>query len=146
MSGFKVTAQIEDVPTVEISDAVIAEWLRGRLNDARNYFIHQMERGSGSGRLYRRPGGRWHHASAPGEYPVTDGGYLVTRVDYQLNGPREGQLYSEVDYAEYLTTGNRSGTLQPRAMFADAITDVLQARPHSDQLARCVVVTSGPNE
>ena len=144
MSGFKVTAEIEDPPVVRIDDAQISAWLRTVLNDARNYFIHQMGRGSGGGRLYRRPGGRWHRASAPGEYPVTDEGYLWTRVDYQLNGPREGQLYSEVDYAEWLTTGTKH--MLPRAMLADALTDVLAARPRTDQLARCVVVTTGPNE
>jgi len=142
MTGLKVTASIDSVPTVRLSDDAVAAWLRGRLNDGRNVFIKHMQRGGGGGRVYRR-GNRWHRASAPGEYPVTDRGRLVQHVDYQISGPHEGQLYSDLDYAEYLAFGTRRG-LEPRAMLAEALVEVLHARPNTDELARCVVVTTEP--
>jgi|GEM_PF-2045142 len=132
-----VEITIPHLPNIEIDDDAIAAWIEGRLDDAHELFIRQMSRGRGGGRIYRRPGRTLHYASAPGEYPVTDsGGRLVGSVHPEMTDKREGQLWSDVQYAGYLTSGTER--MEPRRMLEDVINDVLAQRPESDQLARCV--------
>src|SRR5262245_48947200 len=95
--------------TPSLDEAAITRWIEGRLNAARNVFIRNVSRGGGSGRIYRRGLTGFHRASAPGEYPATDHGRLVNSIDYRMISPTEGALFSEIDYAEFLTTGTRRG-------------------------------------
>jgi len=129
---------IPNMPNLKIDDDAIAAWIEGRLDDAHELFIRQMDRGGGTGRIYRR-GGRRHQASAPGEYPVTDGGRLVNSVHPELTGPREGTLWSDLKYADYLTTGTRY--MDARRMLADAINEVMADRPETDLLAKAARIT-----
>ena len=125
-----------DVPTIlvpEVDDDVIAGWIEARLNNARNHFIMQMARGGGGGRVYRR-GQKFHRASAPGEYPVTDGGRLANSVSIQMTDKLEGRLSSDVEYAEYLTSG--TSRMAPRKMLADALQEMMERRPMFTDLAR----------
>lgn len=129
MTGFQA------LPEGQIDDEVIAEWVEDRLNDARNHFIKNMGRsGGGGGRTYKSGKNSTHTASAPGEYPKTDGGRLANSVDYQMTSDREGVLGSDVEYALYLTTGTTK--MAPRKMFSDAIDDILSERPETDALVR----------
>lgn len=108
-----------------IDDAVIAAYIESRLNDARNTFITSM----GSGPSY----------SAPGQYPHQQSGRLAGSVDTQMSGEREGQLFSDLDYAAYLTDGTTH--MAPRRMLGDAMDEVMAARPETDELAKAVVIT-----
>jgi len=136
MASLSISVEIDPaLPTPGVSDEAISTWIEARLNDARNLFIQQMSRGGGSGAYYRRGGKR---RSAPGEYPVTeagtaDAGRLVNSVQYEMRGPHEGALFSEVQYATYLAEGTRH--MAARRMLADALTEVLESRPREDALA-----------
>ena len=123
-----------------IDDAVIGEWIEQRLNDARNTFIQHMS-GGGGGQSYRRGKQGHHQASAPGDYPATDSGRLANSVDYQVTGPREGKLFSDIEYAAYLTDG--TSKIAPRKMLVDALDEVMAARPNTDELAQAVKIVGG---
>lgn len=134
MAGVHVTIEFDALPEPEIDDEAITAWIESRLNDARNLFIRNVSRGHGGGRTYRRSRGRIvHKASAPDEYPATDGGRLVGSIAPQMLGPREGALYSNVEYARYLAEGTQH--MAPRRMLADAIAEVIENQPRGDVLA-----------
>lgn len=132
-----VNIMVTAVAEVELDDEAIQKWIATQLNAARNIFIRQMSRGGGTGRIYKRKG-RTHHASAPGEYPVTDSGALVASIEWEMTGDREGRLFSELDYAAYLTTG--TSKMAPRKMLPDALRDALMDA-ENDVLAQAVKVT-----
>lgn len=111
--------------TVQYDEHAISRWIEGRLNNARNVFVRNVSRGAGGGREYPRgKRGLFHKASAPGEYPVTDSGRLANSIDYRMISPREGALFSEIDYAEYLTRGTRR--MKKRKMLHEAVKESLE--------------------
>ena len=114
------------IPEADIDEGLISEWIENRLNDGRTVFLRAMSRGGGP--------------SSPGEYPVTDGGRLVGSVDYEMSGPLEGRLFSDVEYAAYLTMGTRK--MAPRKMLEDALEEALAAAPHSEELANAITLTT----
>src|SRR5262249_41818865 len=101
-----------------------------------NLFIQRVSRGGGSGREYRRGSRRRHRASAPGEYPATDTGRLVNSIAYQMHGPREGAIFSDLEYAGYLADG--TSRMDPRKMLRDALQEVLDNDPNPGPLAGAV--------
>jgi len=137
MASININVDLDDLPTPTISDDQITSWIEARLNDARNLFVMRVQRGEGSGVYYKRGRGRGKRRSAPGEYPVTeigtpDAGRLANSVATQMHGPREGSLFSDVQYARYLTEG--TAHMEPRRMLHDALTEVLENRPATDRL------------
>jgi hypothetical protein len=132
MAESTITIDVE-IPTAEIDEEAIAAWIEARLNDARNGIIRQLSRGAGGGRVYRRGRQYYHQASAPGEYPVSDSGRLAGSVHSVMNGTRSGSLYSELNYAGYLTTGTRY--MAARKMLRDALEEALAAVAE-DELAQ----------
>jgi len=135
MAGVSVKISVR-LPSLsaEIDEDVIAGWIEDRLNDGRNTFIMHMSDG-GSGIDY---GG--HIASAPGEYPQTWGGALANSVMPEMHGTRSGSLISDVIYAGYLTTGTKK--MAPRQMFAEALEEVIDARPETDALRGAVKIVT----
>src|SRR5262249_29267012 len=133
MAQVNISVQLDDLPTPAISDDEISTWIEARLNDARNLFIQRVSRGGGGGQVYRRGTRRQHRASAPGEYPATDSGQLAHSVAYEMHGPRDGSLFSDVSHARYLPEG--TADMAARRMLADALTEVLENRPRGDVLA-----------
>lgn len=124
----KVTKEAVDELTVKIDDDVIEAWIDERLNDARNTFIGHMGGGG---------------PSSPGDYPKTDTGRLANSVDYQMTDARSGVLYSDIEYAGYLTDGTKH--MAPRLMLGDALDEVMGARPNTDELAKAVKFEGGGN-
>ena len=117
--------KLDDLPHAVVSDDHVERWITNRLNDARNHFIRKVSRGS-------------NRRSLPGEYPATDGGRLVNSVSdpnaIVMVSKREGSLRSDLEYAEYLTTGTKK--MAPRKMLGDALDEVIKARPETDELAK----------
>lgn len=152
MASIKVTIDVASLPKrVKYDDDTINAWIEGRLNDTRNFFLRQMSRSSTrvGGRRYRR-GKKWHTASAGDEYPKTDGGALASSINYQVWADREGGIYTNIEYAKYLTEGTKMGGLarttgrwrpvggwrmEPRLMLDNALEEVLNSRPARDKLA-----------
>ncbi len=72
-----------------------------------------------SGRLYPRPGGRIHQASAPGEPPAVDTGKLIKSIQSEMESETIGVVYSDdVEYAPYLEYG--TVRVAPRPFMAPA--------------------------
>jgi hypothetical protein len=138
MARVNISFELDDLPTPKINEEEIGTWIDARLNDARNLIVQQIQRGGGSGEYYQRGRGRGKRRSAPGEYPVTeigtaDAGKLANSIWYQRLHSREGVLYSDVNYSNYLTTGTLH--MEPRLMLEDALRTVLENRPTTDRLA-----------
>lgn len=133
MVAVNVSIDLDDLPEPSIDDDAVSDWIARCLNEARNLFIQRVSRGGGSGKTYRRGRGRYHRASSAGEYPATDSGRLVSSIDWRMNGPREGTLYSDLEYSRYLADG--TGRMSARRMLGDALTEVLESRPATDRLA-----------
>jgi hypothetical protein len=137
MAGIRIKVD-ETAFGAVIDEEVIDDWIESRLNDARTYFLKQLARGGGSGRVYPRGKKHKHLSSAPGEYPVGDSGGLGTSVDTQALGNREGEISSELKYAEYLQDGTPKGQMKPRKMFIEALTESLSANPATADLEKAV--------
>jgi len=135
MAGVSVSVNVQlPALSAEIDEEVITGWIEDRLNDGRTTFIQHMTEG-GSGIDY---GG--HIASAPGEYPQTWGGALSGSVMPEMHGTRSGSLISDLIYAGYLTTGTKK--MAPRQMFAEAVQEVIDARPETDALRGAVKIVT----
>jgi len=76
---------------------------------------------SGSGRVYQRGGVR-HRASAPGEPPATDTGYLLNSVDTQVEG-LQAKVGNTAEYALYLERGTQH--IAPRPFVRESAQRVL---------------------
>lgn len=79
----------------------------------RNNAVESIQRGTKSGREYRR-GSVTHRASAPGESPATDTGALVRsiRVDHQP-GSGVADVVAAARYAAFLEFGTRKMAARP---------------------------------
>jgi hypothetical protein len=120
-----IKVDIHNPPKCEVNEAIITAWIDGRLNDARNLFVSSASGPS---------------PSSPGAWPGVISGRLIGSIDYQASG-REGELFSEVDYAGYLTTG--TSKMAARKMLPDALDESLTARPEKAELASAVKFTGG---
>lgn len=89
------------------------------LNDGamliRNTAVQNIQQGTHSGETYKR-GNIEHQASAPGEYPATDTGMLVSSIHIEVG--KEGkdvvaQVGSPLDYATYLEFGTTKMAARP---------------------------------
>jgi len=125
MITIRIDVKVDNAPKCEVNEGVITAWIEGRLNDARNYFVSNASGAS---------------PSAPGAWPGVISGRLIGSVDYQASG-REGELFSEVDYAAFLTTG--TSKMAARKMLPDALDESLSARPEKAELAKAVEFTGG---
>jgi hypothetical protein len=67
----------------EIQKAVVKS-----ANIIRNNAVERVQKGPASGRTYKRGKGRTHVASAPGESPATDFGFLASNIAVQLEGDK----------------------------------------------------------
>ena len=77
-------------------------------NDARLSIM----KGPKTGRIYPRPGGKTHQASAPGESPANDTGRLVSHINHEikdsgLSGTVGIHNLSSVPYARRLEFGGK---------------------------------------
>lgn len=66
-----------------------------------------LDTGPKTGRIYRRPDGRSHQASAPGQAPATETGALSRSVDYEVNGRVSLEVGDREPYGLYLENGTR---------------------------------------
>lgn len=84
--------------------------------DIKRYIMADM-RAPKHGRAYRRPNGRIHIASAPGESPAVDTGRLIRSLDVIERRTADGAdafVGTDVPYAAYLEEGTKDGRLAPR--------------------------------
>jgi hypothetical protein len=68
------------------------------------------------GRVYKKPDGRLHRASAPGEPPAVDTGKLINSFETIFRrGGTEAEIRNEVPYAIYLEKGTKRMKKRPYA-------------------------------
>lgn len=82
----------------------VAFWLAKVAKNAERVFKAGM-RGGHSGKIYYRRG-KYHQASAPGEYPAVESGRLIAsmRSHSTIN---EAQIGTNMPYSRWLRTGTR---------------------------------------
>lgn len=73
---------------------------------------------------YRRPGGRTHTASAPGESPAIDTGFLHNSIQVNIKSDIEGEIIIPAEYAEALEFG--TGDIAARPFVQPAIDSALK--------------------
>lgn len=79
----------------------------------RNDAILSIAQGSKSGRVYNR-GGVSHRASAAGEAPASDTGYLVSNINLVMDGDGLGcTVDSRADYSSHLEFGTSQMSARP---------------------------------
>lgn len=71
-----------------------------------------------TGRLYDRPGGKVHIASAPGEAPAIDTSNLIQSLREQMTGDLTAIAYTDVEYSVPLEFG--SIQIDPRPFYLPA--------------------------
>lgn len=69
-------------------------------------------KGPKTGRLYKR-GSRAHRASAPGEAPANDFGFLAASLRVDAPAPQEVNLRETAPYAAFLEYGTRNMKARP---------------------------------
>lgn len=83
-----------------------------------------------TGRIYRRPGGRLHQASAPGEAPANDTGELQESVDYEVTGIEQVECGDKAIHGKWLELGTEpelpQGPVLPRGHVQRAAETVSQ--------------------
>lgn len=112
-TNVRFTANIE----IGIDPDKSKKWIAKTVNDARNILNVGMRDGPQTGRQYPR-GARVHIASASGQWPAIDTGNLRINTRMRVT-PFEGELGSNVDYAEYLQFGTRK--MKPRKLYIEAL-------------------------
>lgn len=78
----------------------------------------RIQRGPKTGRIYRR-GNILHQASAPGQAPATDTGFLVASIDYTKQDKLTAVVGSRLVYAAYLEFGTMK--MAPRPAWRPAV-------------------------
>ena len=128
---------------VDTSGAVVE--VRDESSKIIRKFLFDIERrmkisltGPKSGRIYRRAGKQYvtkkgdikrrkptfHRASAPGEAPATDTGFLMNGIRARMDSPIQGTITIAAPYAIWLEAGTRF--MEPRPFIAPAIEGALE--------------------
>jgi hypothetical protein len=90
-----------------------------------------------TGRKYKRQGGT-HQASAPGEAPAIDTGFLQNSIVPDTSNPLKGILTIGAEYAALLEEGSPGGRLLPRPFVRPAIRDALAEINKNDVIGRLI--------
>ncbi len=98
---------------------VIKRWLKGVGAESYDVFKAGML-GRHTGRIYSRPGGRRHQASAPGEYAANDTGDLLRSA--KSTQTRDSATFgTNKAYSKYLREG--TGRMKRRKMSDNALKE-----------------------
>jgi hypothetical protein len=80
-----------------------------------------IERSPKTGNTYKR-GNKVHRASAPGEPPATDTGFLVSQIYGRVDADKlGGQVESRAPYSKYLEFGSDGGKIKKRPFLVPAL-------------------------
>ena len=108
------------------------EAFRSGMTEAMNY-VGQISlkrlreliiQGPKTGRIYRRPGGRLHQASAPGQPPANDTGQLQRTATYDVSGTTQIEFGDTEPYGRWLEDGTKDGRILPRGHVKRAADEV----------------------
>lgn len=124
---FKVENAVATAKEIEafgpaILKAVDKALTRGALKIA-GRMVKLIQKGSRTGRDYRRPGGAIHKASAPGEPPKSDTGFLASHII-----PAKTKVSGTLVVAEVIVSVNYAGWLEEGTKAEDGSVK-MAARP-----------------
>lgn len=91
---------------------VVEEVMFDLATDTQNFAIQGIQQGPKSGRTYSR-GTVTHVASAPGQYPATDTGRLVSSVRYIMESATSYRVGTSVEYGPMLEFGTSRMAARP---------------------------------
>jgi len=95
------------------------------LDESANILVREMAvsmSGGKRGRYYKvSKSGKPHRASAPGEAPARDTGALVNSLVTEKSGKFARVIGTNIEYAEALEFGTKSGKLAPRPFMRPAV-------------------------
>lgn len=81
--------------------------------DVQSQAQRSIQRGARSGVIVTR-GGTAHQRSAPGEFPKTDTGRLVSQISHEIDTDRLGaSVGTNIEYGPYLEFGTRTMAARP---------------------------------
>lgn len=78
-----------------------------------NQAVRNVQKGPKTGRIYKRPGNRWHQASAPGQSPATDTGALVQSIRPEKINDVHWRVIAAIFYAAELEWGSHRVAARP---------------------------------
>lgn len=106
----QLTAQLQSLGLA--ADDVIEDVIFDLATDTHAFAVQGIQGGPKSGRTYQR-GGVTHQASAPGEYPATDRGRLVSGVRIEQASPLDIRVGTNVMYGPMLEFGTSRMAARP---------------------------------
>lgn len=94
------------------AEQAVAETVFDVATDTHTFAVQGIEQGPKTGRVYQR-GGVTHQASAPGQYPATDTGRLVSSVRMLPDGDLAYVVGTNVQYGPMLEFGTSRMAARP---------------------------------
>lgn len=140
MTDFQANIRIVGELEIGIDPEESQKWIATTINTARNILNIGM-RGPHNGRLYTRANGIVHQASQAGQWPAVDSGNLRINTRLRITED-EGEIGSNVDYAEYLATGTRK--MGARKLYREALD--LAIEEHIDELGDVIFIRQKAEE
>ena len=119
---------VDPVQIVGNATAIASKVIRKITYDVHAAILDRIRLGPKTGRLYRRGkrGQRVHRASAPGESPATDTGFLINSVQVSpFTNPLVGEVVVAASYAEHLEYGAPRAHIKARPFVKPAIEGVI---------------------
>ena len=106
--SYSVKQRVEKAYGVKFRDVVLTAGTY-----VRNEAIKSIATGPKTGRIYKK-GSVFHTASAAGEAPATDTGFLINNIALVVDGDKYGaSVESRADYSEALEFGTRNMAARP---------------------------------
>lgn len=134
MTSITTNIRLQGTLNVGFDQSQAEKWVAETVNHARNIFNIGTRDGPQTGRIYRKASSIVHQASKAGQWPAVDTGNLRINTRTRFNG-LEGELGSNVEYAEYLQVGTRK--MSPRKLYKEAMEMAIQDR--LEELAQEVI-------
>ena len=135
MSDYETNIRIVGELEIGIDEDEAAKWIANTINTARNILNIGMRNGPQTGRIYERANGIVHQASQTGQWPAVDSGNL--RINTRMRfAATEGEIGSNVDYAEYLATG--TSRMGARKLYKEALD--LSIEEHADEIGDIIFI------
>lgn len=132
-TNVRFTGEIE----VGLDEKEASRWIATTVNHARNILNIGMRDGPQTGRTYERANGAFHQASRTGQWPAVDTGNL--RINTRMRFDTfEGEIGSNVEYAEYLQAG--TSRMGARKLYNEAL--LMAIEDNLDDLADVIFIRS----
>lgn len=132
-----VTVDVRGIDNLQARLPLLSALVRKAALDVEAWAKLAVQSPPKTGRVYPRPGGKRHQASAPGEAPATDTGNLVNSIGMRPAGKDSYAVFARAKYALGLEVGTARVAARPFLVPA-----LLRVRPVLEK-AIAKVITGG---